>query len=78
MERNNYLRGSKRRRGDSYELRHKGKYKTWPIPKGMSKLKAEKQAQKELAAFEELIERGVNVDKITFLNLQKNTLRTPN
>ncbi len=61
--------GSKRRRGDSYELRHKGKYKTWPIPKGMSKSKAENQAQKELAAFEELIEKGINVEKITFQEL---------
>ena len=61
--------GSKRLRGSTYQFRYKGRSTTWKIPEGMTAKRAEKEAAKELAAFEELVDRGVNVKKMTFSQL---------
>ena len=62
--------GRIRRRGNTYQLRTMvdgiSKTKSWKIPQGMTPRQAEKQAQKELDKLEELIRRGINIDKITF------------
>lgn len=66
--------GSKRRRGNTYQFRYKGRSTTWKVPEGMTVKKAEKQAAKELAAFEELVDRGVNIKKMTFSQLAEKYL----
>lgn len=62
-----------RRRGNSYQLRATvngvTKTRSWQIPSGLSAKQAEKQAMKEQAKFEELIQKGINTDKITFAQI---------
>lgn len=66
--------GSKRLRNGAYQFRYKGKSTTWKIPAGMSAKKADKAAAKALTEWEELIDRGVNVQKMTFGQLAEKYL----
>lgn len=70
------IRAREGKKGVSYQLRASigtdgnGKtiYKstTWRPPAGMTRSRADKEARKQAEAFEELLNKGINPDKITF------------
>lgn len=70
------IRKRKGKKGISYQIRssigtdgngttiYKGM--TWKAPEGMTEKKADKEARKQAEAFEEMLRKGINSDKITF------------
>ena len=79
------IRAREGKKGLSYQIRasigtdKNGRtiYKTttWKAPAGMTRKKADKEAQRQADVFEEMLRKGLNTDKITFAEVAEQYIR---